>query len=265
MKGLVFFMVWLIVLLMAGMVMASTKRTMVETAEQQLQATFKNLRFTSFKPGPVEGLFEINSGGSILYFHPGKQLLLMGEFYDKTGKNLTASAVDKNQQVVQNELPLAMALTLGPIDSVISVIEFTSPDCGYCKAFDRFVSDKDKVNPVKRQIFFDVGQSSTARQKALHILCADDKANAMHQLYMGIKPKAYLECKEGRQRLAAHGRASRLMGVRGTPSFIIDGKLTLGFSSEVKNYLSITNVNSGASTDSTLPKTKQSQDQGSQQ
>ncbi|MFT5162078.1 MAG: thiol:disulfide interchange protein DsbC [Alteromonadaceae bacterium] len=211
----------------------------VEAAQTKLQATFKKLRFSSFKPGPVEGLFEINAGGSIVYFHPGKTLLLMGEFYDKTGKNLTSTALEEDVAALQTDLPLDLALNIGSNEAKQSVIEFTSPNCGYCKAFDRFANDANKVKPLRRQVFFDVAYSADAQQKAMHILCSPDQAAAMQSIYQGINPEHYLNCEEGKQTLLAHAKAAQSAGIRGTPSFIIDGQLILGFAPAVKNYLQL--------------------------
>lgn len=218
---------------------AADKATITEQAQQKMQATFKNLQFTSFKPAPIDGLFELNAGGSIIYYHPAKELLFMGEIFTKQGESLTAKATKSGAQQAHNTLPLDQALTIGPDDAEIELIEFTDPNCGFCKSYDRFVNDGTKAKKIKRQVFFDPRGSEDSRQKVIHILCSKDQASAMEKIYLGIKPKIYLSCPEGEQTLKAHAVASKTAGTRGTPSFIIDGRLVLGFGPSVKKQIKL--------------------------
>lgn len=215
----------------------ATQADAVSNAQNKLKATFKNLQFTSFQPGPLDGLYEIHTGSQIIYFHPEKELLLMGEFYTKEGKSLTAEAIEKGAASVLTELPMDKALVIGSEEADKTIIEFTDPNCGFCKSYDRFVTTEDNAKKVKRQIFFDTRGSEESRKKVVHILCSTDPEAEMKKIYHGIEPEQYLNCAEGNKIQKVHAQAGRSVGTQGTPSFIIDGKLTLGFRPNVKEYI----------------------------
>ncbi|WP_339145182.1 disulfide isomerase DsbC N-terminal domain-containing protein [Pseudoalteromonas galatheae] len=210
---------------------------LIEDAESKLKATFKNLQFTSFKPGPIDGIYEINTGGQIIYFHPKAELLLMGEFYTKNGRNLTAESIASSATLLSEKLPIADALIVEGKASQQTLIEFTDPNCGYCKSYDRFVTEPIRSDKIKRVVFFDSRGSEDSRKKAIHILCSDSPSREMKKIYHGILPSSYLSCEEGIRLQKVHEQAVKLAGTRGTPSFIIDGKLTLGFRPSVKEFL----------------------------
>lgn len=222
-------------LIAALLVVQQAQANEIEHAQAQLQSTFKNLQFSSFKPGPIEGLFEVNAGGQIIYFHPQKELLFMGEVFTKEGRSLTAESLEADANELHSQLPVDTAFKIVKEGAARELIEFTDPECGYCKGYERFMQKEG--GQVSRTVFFDTRGSESSRKKVVHILCSPEREKAMKDIYMGIKPGDYLDCPEGRELQKAHAEASRLAGVRGTPSFIIDGKLTLGFRPEIKKYV----------------------------
>ncbi|WP_247687580.1 DsbC family protein [Pseudoalteromonas luteoviolacea] len=222
-------------LLAALLVVQAPQANEIEEAQEQLQSTFKNLQFSSFKPGPIDGLFEINAGGQIIYFHPQKELLFMGEVFNKEGQSLTAQSLEADANALESKLPVDKSIKIVKEGAITELIEFTDPECGYCKSFERFMQKEGGL--INRTVFFDTRGSESSRQKVVHILCSSDREKAMQDIYMGIKPSKYLDCPEGREMQKVHAEATRLAGVRGTPSFIINGKLTLGFRPEIKKYV----------------------------
>jgi hypothetical protein len=118
---------------------------------------------------------------------------------------------------------------LGP-PGAPEVIEFTDPDCPYCRALDRFWATKAaEVKSVRRVIFFVSGIHPTAASKAEHILCAKDKEATFRAIYSGAAPSRLDQCPEGHAHLAAHDAAVKAVGLSGTPTLILGGKLLSGF------------------------------------
>ena len=69
--------------LTSGIAFADDQEQYVKDAQEKLKATFQNLTVNDFKPSPVEGLFEINIGGRVVYFHPEAEVLIFGEIFSK--------------------------------------------------------------------------------------------------------------------------------------------------------------------------------------
>jgi len=208
-------------------------------AEQSLHQSFANLQFEDFGPAPVRGpLFQASAGGRILYYAPQSDHLLFATIYDKNGVNLTALAQDASARKKLGALDPVQALTIGP-PGAPTVIEFTDPDCPYCRALDRFWAAKAaEGKPVRRQIYFVSGIHADAASKAEHILCSKDQAGAFRATYAGEAPKPLATCKEGAARVAKNAEAVKAMGISGTPTLILDGRVISGFQqAEIEAWL----------------------------
>lgn len=201
-----------------------------QKAQQQLRQSFSNLTFKDFAPAPVHGpLYQANAGGRIVYYAPESEHLLFAAIFDRNGVNLTALAQDSASRAEVDAIDQSKALVLGPADAP-PVLEFTDPDCPYCRALDRFWSSKAaEGKQVRRIIFFVSGIHPHAASKAEHILCARDRAAAFRAIYEGAAPVALNECDAGHAQLAAQEAVVKALGLSGTPTIILDGKRISGF------------------------------------
>jgi thiol:disulfide interchange protein DsbC len=201
-----------------------------EDAQRQLRQTFTNLSFEDFGPAPVKGpIYQAIAGGRIIYFAPESGHLLFAAVYDKSGVNVTALAQDNAARKRLGAIDPAQALVIGPAGAP-QVIEFTDPECPYCQALDRFWAAKAaEGKPVQRLIYFVSGTHPLAAAKAEHILCSPDKAAAFKAAYAGASPAALLKCPAGADKVAADARTVKAMGISGTPTLFVDGKMVSGF------------------------------------
>ncbi|PKP92766.1 MAG: protein-disulfide isomerase [Alphaproteobacteria bacterium HGW-Alphaproteobacteria-16] len=199
-------------------------------AQQQLRQTFTNLSFEDFGPAPVRGpLYQAIAGGRMIYFAPESGHLLFAAVYDKNGLNVTAMAQDASARKRIGAIDPAGALVIGPAGAP-QVIEFTDPDCPYCHALDRFWEAKAaEGKTVQRLIYFVSGIHPEAGAKAEHILCSPDKVAAFKAIYAGAKPAALLTCATGRDKVIKDALTTKKMGVSGTPTLFVEGKLISGF------------------------------------
>ncbi|WP_454882993.1 DsbC family protein [Sphingomonas oryzagri] len=209
------------------------------TAEQQLHQSFANLQFEDFGPSPIRGpIYQANAGGRILYYAPESGNLIFAAVYDKDGANLTALAQDN---AVRKRLALidpAEALVIGPPDAP-TVIEFTDPECPYCRALEKFWNAKAaEGKPVRQLVYFVTSIHPGSAAKAEHILCSPDREKAYHALYAGAAPDTLLTCPAGHAKIGADAALTSKIGVSGTPTLIIDNKLVAGFQQgELEQFL----------------------------
>ena len=201
-----------------------------EAAQRQLRQTFTNLQFEDFGPSPVEGpIYQANAGGRIVYYAPKSEHLLFAAVYDRNGVNVTALAQEAAAAKRLKHIDPAKALAIGPAGAP-TVIEFTDPDCPYCRALDRFWAAKAaEGKPVRRLIFFVSGIHADAAAKAEHILCSPDPAAAFEKLYAGAAPKVLATCAAGKAKVAVHAATVTQLGIGGTPTVIVDGRIVSGF------------------------------------
>lgn len=244
-KSMVFFAVTVAVLCPAS----SSARDMPDNAllakaaaeaERDLRQTFTNLEFENFEPAPVKGpIYQVSAGGRLVYYAPESEHLLFASIFDKNGVNLTALAQEAGISKRLKAIDPSQALAIGPADAP-TVIEFTDPDCPYCRALDRYWAAKAaEGKPVRRLIYFVSGIHPEAAAKAEHILCSKDKEAAFKAIYAGAAPAALQTCPAGRSTVEAHAKLVGSAGITGTPTLIANGKLISGFQlAEIEAFLS---------------------------
>lgn len=200
------------------------------SAQAQLRQTFTNLTFEEFGPAPVKGaIYQAIAGGRIIYYAPASEHILFATVYDRNGVNLTALAQEASTRKRLQTIDPAQALVIGPADAP-RVIEFTDPDCSYCRALDKFWAAKAaEGKPVRRLIYFVSGIHPAAAGKAEHILCSADKEAAFRAIYAGAAPEKLAKCDVGAAKVRADAETVRKLGIGGTPTLIADGKLISGF------------------------------------
>ena len=210
-----------------------------EEAQRQLRQTFTNLQFEEFGPAPVTGpLYQATAGGRIIYFAPQSGHLLFAAVYDRDGVNVTALAQDSSARKRLAAIDRRQALAIGP-QGAPEVIEFTDPDCPYCQALERYWQAKStEGKQVRRLIYFAASTHPTAAAKAEHILCSPDAEAAFRAVYSGAPPATLLKCPAGAAKVAAHQTIVARLGISGTPTLFLDGKMLSGFQqAEIEIFL----------------------------
>jgi thiol:disulfide interchange protein DsbC len=127
---------------------------------------------------------------------------------------------------------------IGP-EGAPTVIEFTDPECPYCRALEKFwIAKAAEGKPVRRLIYFVSGIHPQAAAKSEHILCSADKEAEFKSIYGGAQPASLRKCAAGHAKVEADAIAVQKIGISGTPTLIIDGKLVSGFQQgELEQFL----------------------------
>ena len=107
-------------------------------------------------------------GPNIIYFHPEKDLLMFGEIWTKDGKNMTAEKKGQARFARLKDLPLDKAVKIG--NGRNKVIEFTDPDCPYCRKASAFLKGRKDV--TRYVFFFPLPIHKEAEAHARYVLCS---------------------------------------------------------------------------------------------
>jgi thiol:disulfide interchange protein DsbC len=203
----------------------ATLSSAAEKPDAALRAAFPQVKFDSITPSEIPGLYEVVSGQNIFYYNPEKELILVGEIYGKDLKNHTAERKGALAAKLVKDLPLDKAVKIG--DGKKTIIEFTDPDCPFCrKAFEYFTKRTD----VTRYIFFAPLAHPGAITKVEYILGAENKAQAYDAMMLGQEiPANAKPASESAKALAQeHLALAKKVGIQGTPTFFIDGQQVVG-------------------------------------
>lgn len=209
-----------------------TQAQWLTEAQEKLKATYQNLTFEKIAASDLPGLIEIYTGGKILYYHPEKELLVIGEVYAANGVSLTETKISAFAAQKAGAIDRSLALTVG--HGPREVIAFVDPDCTYCRQAHAWFQAQD-FSDVKELIYFmPVKGRAQAEARALGAVCAP-KAERMAALTRAFDTSLRLDltesarCQEGLDLLARHADTARAVGVYATPFFIIDGEVIAGF------------------------------------
>ena len=175
----------------------------------------------------VEGLFEVVTGGNIIYYAPKGNYIVFGEIWTPEGKSVTAARRDEMVSRYLKDLPLDLAVRVGNGPNM--VIEFTDPDCPFCRKAAQFFKERKDVT---RFVFFSplVQLHPDAEKKAAWILATKDRANEYHEVMSGRKDRETIPVPsaEASGLVARHRQLAARMGVMGTPMFWVNGKAVQG-------------------------------------
>jgi len=194
---------------------------------QVLTKTFPGIKVGEIRGSDIPGLYEIEAGSNIIYFYPEKGLLVFGEIWTKDGRNITAEKRTQLASAKLKDLPLDKAVKIG--NGRNKVIEFTDPDCPYCRKAAAFFKGRDDVTLYI--FFFPLPIHKDAEAHARYALCAADKAHALEEVMSGqLDGKEASACpdKKADALLREHMDLGTKLGVRATPAFWINGQYVAG-------------------------------------
>jgi len=218
----------LFLLLVGIFLLGFTLSAFAQTAEESFKKIFPALRYDAFNPTEIKGIYEvIIEGANIIYFASEPGYLIVGEIWDRNRTNITANRISEITLAKAGALPLDKAIRIGTGKNI--AIEFTDPDCPYCRKASLFFSQKTDVS---RYIFFlPLSMHKDAENKVKYVFCAQDKAKAYEEAMTGkLDDMKYEVCTkpEISDLLKVHKDTAAKLGISGTPFFIVNNQVISG-------------------------------------
>jgi thiol:disulfide interchange protein DsbC len=207
----------------AGIVQAATDSEVME----KFKKSFPWANAESLRKTDVEGMYEVVVPGRIIYYFPEKEYILVGAILTPSRKNLTEERMNEIATEKIKTLSLEKALKIGSGKNV--VIEFTDPDCPYCRDASKFLSGQENIS--KYVFFIPLPMHPDAEAKVRYVFCAKDKEKAYEEAMTGkLDGKKYEVCGDEKveKLISEHKQIAAKMGVNSTPQFWINGKHVSG-------------------------------------
>ena len=223
-KILASFVMSVIVAVLASSCLAAQSETEVR---QALAKTFPGIKAGEISGSEIPGIYEVEMGSNIIYFYPEKGLLVFGEIWTRDGRNVTAEKKMQLAAAKLKDLPLEKAVKIG--NGRNKVIEFTDPDCPYCRKAAEFFKGRDDVTLYI--FFFPLPIHKDAEAHVRYVLCAADKRRALEEVMSGKYDQEKVEvCADEKVSalLKEHMDLGAKLGVRATPAFWINGQYVAG-------------------------------------
>jgi thiol:disulfide interchange protein DsbC len=197
--------------------------------EESLKNNFPKIKVKTINPTQINGIYEVvTTTGEIIYYSPQAECVISGNIFTKDMKNITYERKMELLAQKMKKVPMEKAIKVG--NGTTSVIEFTDPDCPYCrKAFDFF----SKRTDVTEYIFFlPLPMHPNAKDKARYVLCSKDRAKAFKEAMSGkLDDMKFKKCKDTKaadEIIGNYESIAREAGIRGTPFFFIKGQVITG-------------------------------------
>ncbi|MBC7860504.1 MAG: DsbC family protein [Burkholderiaceae bacterium] len=207
-------------LTMAGA--AAETPTEAQVKKQILPRLGPQAKIDSVKETPYSGLYEVRTGGDILYTDKNAQYLFVGHIFDaKSAQDLTKQRIDEMNKVKFSDLPLELAMKQVKGDGKRVIAVFEDPNCGYCKRFRQ--SALKELNNVTIYTFMYNILSPDSIAKSKDVWCSADRLKAWDDWMLNGKaaPTAAAACVAPHEQVLALGQK---LHVNGTPSiFFADG------------------------------------------
>jgi len=176
----------------------------------------------------LPGLYEVSYGPTVVYISADGRFLLQGDLVEiESRTNYTRERQRAHRRELMSNVDEGDTIVFGPSDAKYTVDVFTDIDCPYCVRLHRQMSEYNRLGVRIRYLAFPrAGIGSPSYDKYVSAWCAEDPQAAISDAKNGaqIAPK---QCDNPVEDQFALGRS---VGVRGTPSLILDnGELVPGY------------------------------------
>lgn len=196
----------------------------------ELPATLKRLypgtAFEGVAASPVPGLSEVVMGSNVAYVDASGRYFLFGRLFDmQHQRDLTAERIERLSAIDFGALPLDSAIKTVRGTGRRALAVFSDPDCPHCRALERSLAELQDVT-LYTFMYPIEALHPDARDKAIAIWCAPDRAQAWSDLMARGAVPAGGACTHPIDRIIALGTALRIVG---TPTlFAGDGRRIVG-------------------------------------
>ena len=212
-------------LVLSALTVFAVAATANESVKSELAKKYPEVKAERITKTTYGNLFEVFTGGEIIYTDEKVTFLLLGTLVDaQTRTNVSETRLQKLNVINFNELPFDQAIKLVRGNGSRRMAIFEDPNCGYCKKFEQ---DVNSIDNITAYIFAYpiLAQDSIDKSKA--IWCSPDRLKAWQDLMLREKPPtAKGTCDTPIDKVLALGRK---LGVTGTPTtFFEDGERISG-------------------------------------
>jgi thiol:disulfide interchange protein DsbC len=197
-----------------------TQQNAEEKIREAVTKVISNSEVSSVSPSAIDGLYEVMLGPQIIYVSEDGKYLLTGKLYDiDEKKDLSSPKIAQAKVKYLESISEDDMVIFAPEDYKHTITVFTDIDCGYCRKLHAEIEDYNDLGiRVRYMMFPRAGVGSESFEKAVSVLCADDRNKAMTRSKAG-KDIPEKTCDNP---VNDHYEMGKLLGVSGTPAIFLD-------------------------------------------
>lgn len=193
-----------------------------KTLQQKLSQRLPSLPpIESIRVTPMNGLFELKVGNSVIYTDATGEYIIEGHILEtRSQRDLTAERLEEINRVAFNNFPFQDAIVWKNGTGKRRLVVFADPNCKYCKHLEQ---ELQKVKDVTVYTLLLPILGADSQAKAENIWCLKDRTAAWRDWMLENKAPARLfgQCATPLQR---NLQLAQRLSVNGTPAmFFEDG------------------------------------------
>lgn len=205
--------------------------TQVQAGEQEVRTAVANAlpqyAVESIEQHSGSGLYVVTlDNGPMLHVTPNGEYFIAGDMFQIDGKNLINETEQKKLAKIE-QLPESEMIVYKAENEKAHISVFTDISCGYCRMLHKEVEELNDLGITVRYLAYPrAGVGSESYNQMVNIWCSDDPKQWMTNAKLG-KEVPDNKCTNP---VASQFRLGNSVGVRGTPSIILDnGKFIPGY------------------------------------
>ena len=229
-----------------------------------IQSIIPHTKISKVLNTPIKGLYgALMLNGQIVYIYPSKKLLVFGQIWTNTGKNLTNTSMTGIQaskaEKITKYVDLAKAIKIG--HGPVKVIEFANIDCPFCRAFERLTVESKRLRDKMTRYLFLIPQPSihphSTEMELYYFTKSQGLSNKakvallnkimVKQVYLtksGNIPPKFKQSGYAMRKLEYDAALAQKFSIFGVPYFIIKNHAVLGLNiGQIYKLLGIKTVN----------------------
>ena len=194
----------------------------------RLEVLVPGMKPDSVAETALPGMYEVRYGSIVVYLSDDGRYMLRGDLVDlESGRNVTEAARSHARAEIVGALGESSMVVFAPQTAKHTITVFTDVDCGYCQRMHRQMADYNRLGITIRYTAFPrAGIGSDTYDRMVSVWCASDQQAAMTDAKAGRAVEA-ARCDNP---VSAHYEAGRSIGVRGTPSIVLEsGEMIPGY------------------------------------
>lgn len=200
----------------------------IQQVTSSISGLLGNKTVDSVVPSPIPGVYEVMVGARIFYVTKDGKYLLNGKLIDmEKREDLTEAKLAAVKAKMIEDIGEENMVIFAPEEYQHTVTIFTDIDCGYCRKLHAEVDQYNDLGIRVRYLMFPrAGHNSPAYRKAVSVLCASDRKDAMTRAKAGQE----IEMKDCENPVAQEYALGQELGISGTPAiFLESGDLIPGY------------------------------------
>ena len=218
-----------LVALSIGFACSAIANPTLEKLEKTLTKTMPGLNIDSIKTTPMQGIYEVVSGGDVAYVSADGVHMIQGTLYNvPERKNLSEATLGGMRQKLMASVD-SSALVVYPAKgkALHTITVFTDPSCGYCKQLHKEV---DKLNEmgvtVKYALYARSGNRNLTGRQLQEVACSKDAKRELERFFNSPSQASDgADCK-GAHALDQIASIAPKVGLEGTPHIVTDSGLS---------------------------------------